>query len=104
MQLKATKVYWENSREREEFKKFYNQYKNVEKLKEVDFIEYVKEKEILFIKTDLKKISKDKTDYSRLQKYYKRKLVDFGAMKDIKLTRQNTNKYFGKSIKKSKIA
>lgn len=104
IRLLATKVYWENSREREEFKKFYNQYKNVEKLKEVDFIEYVKEKEILFIKTDLKKISKDKTDYSRLQKYYKRKLVDFGAMKDIKLTRQNTNKYFGKSIKKSKIA
>ena len=104
IRLLATKVYWENSREREEFKKFYNQYKNVEKLKEVDFIEYVKEKEILFIKTDLKKISKDKTDYSILQKYYKRKLVDFGAMKDIKLTRQNTNKYFGKSIKKSKIA
>ena len=104
IRLLATKVYWENSREREEFKKFYNQYKNVEKLKEIDFIEYVKEKEILFIKTDLKKISKDKTDYSRLQKYYKRKLVDFGAMKDIKLTRQNTNKYFGKSIKKSKIA
>ena len=62
----------------------------LEKLKEVDFIKYVKEKEILFIKTDLKKIRNDKTDYSRLIKYYKRKLVDYGVMKEIrKAKKQN---------------
>ena len=66
IRLLSTKVYWDNSKEREEFKKFYEQYKQIEKLKEVDFIKYVKEKEILFIKTDLKKIRNDKTDYSRL--------------------------------------
>ena len=64
IRLLSTKVYWDNSKEREEFKKFYEQYKQIEKLKEVDFIKYVKEKEILFIKTDLKKIRNDKTDYS----------------------------------------
>ena len=78
--------------------------KQIEKLKEVDFIKYVKEKEILFIKTDLKKIRNDKTDYSRLIKYYKRKLVDYGVMKEIRKAKKQNVKYFGKRIKEQKIA
>jgi len=104
IRLLSTKVYWDNSKEREEFKKFYEQYKQIEKLKEVDFIKYVKEKEILFIKTDLRKIRNDKTDYSRLIKYYKRKLVDYGVMKEIRKAKTQNVKYFGKRIKKQKIA
>ena len=104
IRLLSTKVYWDNSKEREEFKKFYEQYKQIEKLKEVDFIKYVKEKEILFIKTDLKKIRNDKTDYSRLIKYYKRKLVDYGVMKEIRKAKKQNVKYFGKRIKEQKIA
>ena len=104
IRLLSTKVYWDNSKEREEFKKFYEQYKQIEKLKEVDFIKYVKEKEILFIKTDLKKIRNDKTDYSRLIKYYKRKLVDYGVMKEIRNAKKQNVKYFGKRIKEQKIA
>ena len=102
IRLLSTKVYWDNSKEREEFKKFYDQYKQIEKLKEVDFIKYVKEKEILFIKTDLKKIRNDKTDYSRLIKYYKRKLVDYGVMKEIRKAEKQNVKYFGKRIKEQK--
>ena len=104
IRLLSTKVYWDNSKEREEFKKFYEQYKQIEKLKEVDFIKYVKEKEILFIKTDLKKIRNDKTDYSRIIKYYKRKLVDYGVMKEIRKAKKQNVKYFGKRIKEQKIA
>ena len=104
IRLLSTKVYWDNSKEREEFKKFYDQYKQIQKLKEVDFIKYVKEKEILFIKTDLKKIRNDKTDYSRLIKYYKRKLVDYGVMKEIRKAEKQNVKYFGKRIKEQKIA
>ena len=70
-------------------------YKEISKLKETDFIEYVKQKEILFIKTDLKKIRNDKTDYSRLIKYYKRKLVDYGVMKEIRKAKKQNVKYFG---------
>lgn len=98
IRLLSTKVYWDNSKEREEFKKFYEQYKQIEKLKEVDFIKYVKEKEILFIKTDLKKIRNDKTDYSRLIKYYKRKLVDYGVMKEIRDCQTKKGKYIKKKI------
>ena len=93
IRLLATKVYWENAKEREQFKTFYEKYKEVSKLKEVDFIEYVKEKEILFIKEDMKKLKAEKTDYSKLTKYYKRKLVDYGAMKELKTYITKNQKY-----------
>ncbi len=104
VELLATKVYWENNKEREEFKKFYDKYQQVEKLKDRDFIKYVKEKEILFIKNDLSKIRNGKTDYSRLIKYYKRRLVDYGVMKEIKLGKGTQKIYIGKTIKKLETA
>ena len=82
--LLATKVYWENPKDRESFKNFLKRYKEIEILKETDFIEYVKQKEVLFLKDDMPKLRKEKTDYSKLIKYYKRKLVDYGVMKQIK--------------------
>ena len=83
IKLLSTKVYWENMNQREEFKKFWNKYQQISKLKDSDFIEYVKQKEVLFIKDDMKKIDKEKFDYSKLIKYYKRKLVDYEVMKEI---------------------
>ena len=83
-QLLATKVYWENPQEREKFKAFLAKYKEISKLKETDFIEYIRQKEVLFIKNDIKIIREEQTDYSQLLKYYKRKLVDYDAMKEIK--------------------
>lgn len=83
IKLLSTKVYWDNTEHREAFKKFWNQYQEIGKLKDVDFIEYVKQKEVLFIKDDMKKIENEKCDYSKLTKYYKRKLVDYGVMKEI---------------------
>lgn len=82
--LLETKVYWEKPQEREKFKKFINKYHQIEKLKETDFIEYIKQKEVLLIKNDMPKLREEKTDYSKLIKYYKRKLVDYDAMKEIK--------------------
>lgn len=93
IRLLATKVYWENAREREQFKTFHEKYKEVEKLKEIDFIEYVKQKEILFMKEDMKRLRDEKTDYSKLVKYYKRKLVDYGAMKELRKYTSENQKY-----------
>ena len=93
IRLLATKVYWDNARDRESFKNFHEKYKKIEKLKELDFIEYVKQKEILFIKEDIKRTKDDKTDYSRLVKYYKRKLVDYGVMKELKAYTTQHEKY-----------
>ena len=94
VKLLSTKVYWENVKEREEYKKFWDKYKEISKLKETDFIEYIKQKEILFIKNDLKKIKNTKIDYTKLEKYYKRKLVDYGAIKEIR----NECKSYGKFV------
>ncbi len=93
VKLLSTKVYWSTSKEREDYKKFWNKYKEISKLKETDFIEYIKQKEILFIKDDMKKLDKEKTDYTKLLKYYKRKLVDYGAMKVIKNSWISQGKY-----------
>lgn len=83
IKLLSTKVYWEDMKERDRFKNFWKEYKKIETLKEKDYIEYIKQKEILFIKEDLIKIRQDKYDYSKLVKYYKRKLVDYEVMREI---------------------
>lgn len=95
VKLLSTKVYWDNAKEREEFKVFWNQYKEICKLKETNFIEYVRQKEILFIKNDMKKIKEDKskTDYSKLITYYKRKLIDYGAMRELRNAYISQGKY-----------
>ena len=100
IKLLSTKVYWESNEQREVFKQFWEKYKEICKLKETDFIEYVKRKEILFIKDEMKKIEKEKYDYSKLVKYYKRKLVDYGAMREIQgfISRGQYKNMEGKSI------
>ncbi len=98
IRLLATKVYWDNPKDREQFKRFHEKYKDIQKLKDIDFIEYVKEKEILFIKEDIKNIKGEKTDYSRLVKYYKRKLVDYGVMKEIRDYRTQDGKFIKNKV------
>ena len=95
VKLLSTKVYWENPKDREEFKTFWNKYKEICKLKETNFIEYIRQKEVLFIKNDMKKIkeSNTKTDYSKLITYYKRKLIDYGALRELKNAYISEGKY-----------
>ena len=95
IKLLSTKVYWDKPKDREYFKNFWEKYKKISKLKETDFIEYIRQKEVLFIKDDMKKIEKSSIDYSKLLKYYKRKLVDYGAMRELK----NSYKSNGKFVK-----
>ena len=102
VKLLSTKVYWETPKQREEYKKFWNQYKEISKLKEVDFIEYVKQKEILFIRNDIKKIQNSKIDYSKLLTYYKRKLIDYGVIKELKNTCKSQGKYI--KVKNKEVA
>ena len=84
VKLLSTKVYWDNLKEREKFKTFIEKYNKLEEIKSVDEQEYQKQKEILFLKEDLSKLRLDKRDYTQLIKYYKRRLVDYGAMTEIK--------------------
>ena len=109
--LLATKVYWEDLKERENFKKFLDKFKEIEEKKEIDFDEYMKQKEILFIKNDLKKLNGQKQDYTTLMKYYKRKLVDFGVMRELNNhargnygTVEGICKFRGKNLKAKKVS
>ena len=45
---------------------------------------FIKEREILFLKYDVKKLSSSKTNYEDIIKLHKDKLVKLGAMKTIK--------------------
>ncbi len=93
IKLLSTKVYWDSPKKRDEYKAFWNRYQQITKLKETDFIEYIKQKEILFIKNDMQKLQEGKTDYSKILKYYKRKLIDYGVMKQIRNSYQSKGKY-----------
>lgn len=97
IKLLSTKVYWDTPKAKDDYKAFWSRYQEITKLKEKDFIEYVKQKEILFMKDDMKKLGKGKTDYSKIMTYYKRKLVDYGAMKQIKNSFTSKGKYLKKA-------
>lgn len=105
VRLLSTKVYWDNMKERENYKKFWDKYKEISKLKEVDFVEYMKQKEVLFIKNDMKKMQNTKYDYSKIIVYYKRKLVDYGAIRKIKNTCRSEKKYTGNlKLKENRVS
>ena len=73
--LLSTKIYWERPKEREEYKKFWEKFKKANT---------TKEKEILFIKNDLEKISSEPQRYKLVINAYKNKLVELGAIKEVK--------------------
>ena len=75
VKLLSTKVYWENSDEREKYKKFWAKYSNASS---------PEEKEILALKRELGQIDNLSTKNKELRKYYKSKLIELGAMKTFK--------------------
>ena len=81
--LLSTKIYWEKPAQRDEYKKFWNKYQNIEKIKELDYEEYTKQREILFIRTDLTKVSCDINKYYKIIKFYKDRLVELGVMRNL---------------------
>ena len=106
LRLLSTKIYWEKPQEKEEYKKFYAEYKKVNELKEKNYMEYSKEKEILFLRRELKETYKDINRYCRIVEFYKRKLVNFGVMKELKNSYTSVGNYVkvkGIEAKKEKV-
>lgn len=101
--LLSTKVYWENMQERENYKKYWDKYKEISKLKDVDFVEYVKQKEVLFIRNDMRKINNSKLDYSKIITYYRRKLLDYGEIKELKNQYKSEGKYIGTISRENRV-
>ena len=84
VKLLSTKIYWEKPAQREEYKKFWEKYKKVEELKDKDYDEYIKQKEILFIRSDLEKVSTNENKYFKIIAFYKNKLVELGVMRNLR--------------------
>ena len=84
LRLLSTKIYWDKPSDRENYKKFYEEYKKINALKEKNYLGYSKQKEILFLRAELKEAYKNINRYYRIIKFYKRKLVKFGVMKELK--------------------
>ena len=72
-------------------------------VKDVDFVEYMKQKEVLFIKNDIKKIENSKVDYSKIITYYRRKLVDYGVIRELKNSYKSKGKYTGIINKEDRV-
>ncbi len=83
LKLLSTKVYWDKPEERKEYRDFWKRYKEIEEIKSKDLKEYKKQKEILFISSDLKQVRKNETKYSKIIQIYKDKLVELGVMRKI---------------------
>ena len=75
IRLLSTKIYWDKPSDREEYKLFWNEYKKLQKSKEEDIEKHEKQKEILFIKADLKKLQAARRDYSKIVDFYKAKSI-----------------------------
>lgn len=101
IKLLSTKIYWDKPSLREEYKAFWNEYQKVNALKDADYDEYIKQKEILFVKNDLKKVYSNENKYYKIIKFYKQKLVELGAMREL-LDSYSSEGNYTKGAKKAK--
>lgn len=93
VRLLSTKIYWDKPSQREEYKAFWNEYKKVNELKDSNYDEYIKQKEILFVESDLKKVSINENKYYKIIKFYKNRLVELGAMRELMNSYSSDGKY-----------
>ena len=98
--LLSTKVYWERPKEREDYKKFWEEYKKIHSIKSKK--EKDKQKEILFLRKDLKYVIGQEKRYKLVIKVYKEKLVELGVMRVIKNSCVTKDGNFKKIIKVKK--
>ena len=66
IKLLSTKVYWDKPQEREEYKEFWNKYKSIKLIEDKE--EALKQKQILFLKNDVKKLNASKNNYNEIKK------------------------------------
>ena len=91
VKLLSTKIYWEKPQERTEYKEFWDKYKAIED---------EKQKEILFIKEDLKRLNRSTHDYMSIIKLHKKRLTELGVMKVLKNSAKTiSGRYIKKCVK-----
>ena len=94
IRLLSTKVYWDKPIEREEYKEFWNKYKEIKKIEDLKEQNY--KKQILFLKRELKEIRKNKENNNSIIKCVKQKLLELGAIRQVKNNRKTLTGEFKK--------
>ena len=84
IRLLSTKVYWDKPSDRQNYKEFWEKYKNISENKKNGDMQ--KQKTILFLKYDLKQQNSKTNADKTIIKIFKEKLVELGAMKQFKNT------------------
>ena len=96
IKLLSTKIYWDKPAKRDEYKVFWKKYQEIQSLNETNKEDYLKQREILFIRGDLKEVYQNENKYYKIIKFYKNKLVDLGVMKMLKDNCKSEGKYIGR--------
>ncbi len=100
VKLLATKIYWDKPAQRDEYKVFWNEFQKINKSKDKNYIDYIKDKQILFLKNDLKKLRTNENKYYKIINFYCQKLVELGAMRNLKNSYSEGNgKYIKRKVK-----
>lgn len=95
IKLLSKKTYWDNPKIREEYKKFWDEYSRISKLENIDYSEYVRQKESLFIYYELKLLNRvDNDKYNQIKQFYRIKLKELKGLKKMR------NKYINLENKK----
>lgn len=81
----STKVYWDNPQEKQEYKKLNTK---LEKLSEKP-----EKKQILYLKTDIKKLNINRKKYEAIINLHKQKLTKMGAIRAVKSEPKTYTKY-----------
>ena len=89
IKLLSTKIYWDKPSLREEYKEFWKQFNELDKKNK----DYQKQKEILFIKNDVKALNKNEKKYKIIIRFEKNKLVELGAMRQFKDSYKSKGNY-----------
>ena len=75
IKILSTKVYWDKPEERQEYKKFWEKYEKVK--------DNLCKKQILFLKSDIKKLNINRKKYAEIINLHKQELLKMGAIKTI---------------------
>jgi len=75
LKILSTKVYWDKPEDRQEYKKFWEEYQKVK--------DKAEKKQILFLKYDIKKLNKNRKKYLNIINEHKQKLTEMGVIKTL---------------------
>ena len=79
IRLLSTKIYWEKPQEREDYKKFWEEFEKIDRSTEEGQVQ----KQILFLRKEIEKLE-GIDENKKIVRFYKDKLVEYGALKRLK--------------------